>query len=106
MKIRDYRGIEVVLYPRLFDHIRHRHPDMLHILNISDKHGLNAIIRDILENPHEVYRDYEGAYYYIKRLNKIFVTVIVYENIVRTMYLLSNKSYNRMRSKRWVCRIY
>ena len=106
MKIRDCRGVEIIVYPRLFDHIRYRHPDVLHVLNISDRCELNTVLGDTLGDPHEVYRDCEGGYYYVKRLNNIFITVIVYDNVVRTMYLLSNRSYNRMRSKRWVYKVY
>ncbi len=106
MKIKDYRGVDIIVYPRLFDHVERRHPDVLQVLNIRNKYDLYDVLKNILGGPHEVYKDREGTYYYIRRLNDIFITAIVYDNVVRTMYLLSNKNYCRMRSKRWVYKVY
>ena len=64
------------------------------------------IVRRVLINPSEVYINDKGSVYYLLRINDLYLNVIVVEDIVRTVYLLSMDSYHGMRRRRWRIKIY
>jgi len=43
-----------------------------------------------------------NAIYYVKKINELYVNIIIYGNVVKTAYLLSHKTYNKMKRKKWI----
>ena len=104
--VRNYRGLEVDVPSDLFFHVKRRHPEVLSVLNVGSELELFRKVASILSRPHEVYVDREGSEYYLFKINKLFVNVVVYKGKVRTIYLLGLESYYRLRSRRWLFRVF
>ena len=104
--VKDYRGIGIVILQTLYLHVKERHRDLLRKLNIQNMNQFIDIVRRVPTNPSEVYINDEGSVYYLLRINDLYLNVIVVEDIVRTVYLLSMDSYHGMRRRRWRIKIY
>jgi hypothetical protein len=78
---------------------------MISILNLKGNDLVKLII-NTLENPNQIYIDNRGGKYFLKKYNELYFNVIVHENIIRTAYLISSKTYLRMVKKRWLQRLY
>ncbi len=104
--VKDYRGIGIVILQTLYLHVKERHRDLLRKLNIQNMNQFIDIVRRVPTNPSEVYINDEGSVYYLLRINDLYLNVIVVEDIVRIVYLLSMDSYHRMRRRRWRIKIY
>jgi hypothetical protein len=67
---------------------------------------LRKIITDVIENPDEVYIDTFNTKYFLKKINEFYVNTIVVGESVKTAYLISKKSYQKFRERKWVRRLY
>jgi len=85
-------------------HIIRRHGrDFSKMLGINKLSPLKKLLEDALANPDEVRLD---AYspdvkYFLKRVNDLWLMIVVLEDEVKTAYLISPKTYKRFASKRW-----
>ena len=104
-EIKAYDGSKVFLYNETIDHILRKHKEMISILNLKGNDLVKLII-NTLENPNQIYIDNKGGKYFLKKYNELYFNVIVHENIIRTAYLISSKTYLRMVKKRWLQRLY
>jgi len=83
-------------------HVFTKHKDLVKALGVRDLKELYDKLKISIEHADEVYADMFNVKYYIKKLNELYANVIVYGNVVKTAYLLSPKTFNRMRRKRWI----
>lgn len=67
--------------------------------------GFFDLLRGVLEAPHEAYVDSSGSKYFLKKLEGLYLNVVVDEGVVRTAYLISSKTHFRMRRRRWLRRL-
>lgn len=67
--------------------------------------GLVKLLCDVLQEPNEVYVDVYDSRYFLKKLDDLYLNVIVSEQMVKTAYLISQKTYSKMGSKRWLRRL-
>jgi len=88
----------------ILKHIYEKHKDLIKILNIKNIDELKTIIINVLWKPDEIYLDKyrSNVKYYLKRINDLWINIILIGNIVKTAYLISSKSYKRYRDKRWL----
>ena len=65
--------------------------------------GLREAIANILQNPDETHVDRfkNNVKYYLKRINNLWVNIILEDNTVKTAYLIGSKSYRKFKEKRW-----
>lgn len=57
-----------------------------------------------MNNLSEVHQDIHNfnVRYYLKKLNDLWLNVIVQGNEVKTAYVISTKSYNKFKARRWI----
>jgi hypothetical protein len=44
--------------------------------------------------------------YFLKKINELYVNIIIADDRVKTAYLISPKTYHRLRERKWVQRLY
>jgi len=73
-------------------------------LKLRSLEELENTIVQILEQPDEVYIDKyrSNVKYYLKKLDKHWVNVVVVNTTVKTAYLINQESYRKFREKRWL----
>lgn len=104
MKVRAYDGLFVAVTEDVVDHVVRKHSEVLSLLGLTRK-GFVGLLRNVLEEPNEVYADVYGSKYFLKKLNDLYLNLIVSEEIVKTAYLISPRTYFKMRRKRWLRRL-
>jgi len=84
-------------------HIYEKHEDLVKILRVRDVEELKEVILDVLQDPDEIYEDKYKNYvkYYLKKINALWINVVLVHNTVKTAYLISSKSYRKFKEKRW-----
>jgi len=102
--VRAYDGTSVIVTEDVVDHVSRKHPEVLSLLGLTEE-GFFGLLRGVLEKPHEAYVDSSGSTYFLKKLNDLYLNVVVDEGIVRTAYLISSKTHSRMRRRRWLRRL-
>lgn len=65
--------------------------------------SLKRLLEDALVSPDEVRLDARSpdVRYFLKKVNDLWLMVVVLEDEVKTAYLISPKTYKRFSSKRW-----
>jgi hypothetical protein len=96
----------VIISEYVLKHILRRHRDIARLMNIEDIGRLKEVILNIVEAPDEVYMDLFNIKYFLRRIDELYVNVVVSNDRVKTAYLISSKTYHRLRGKRWVQRLY
>ena len=87
MKVRAYDGLFVAVTEDVVDHVVRKHSEVLSLLGLARK-GFVELLRNVLEESNEVYADVYGSKYFLKKLNDLYLNVIVSEEIVKTAYLI------------------
>ena len=84
-------------------HIYEEHEDLIETLKLKSLTELREVIMSVLRDPHEVYADTrrDDVRYYLRKINDLWINVIVVSGTVRTAYLIGLKSYKRLKEKRW-----
>lgn len=94
-----------MISPVVLRHIFDKHRDLVRKLGLRDLEELADGLRRIVEDADEVYVDAFGVEYYVKRVDELYAAVIVVDGMVKTAYLLSGRTRNRMRGRRWIRRL-
>ena len=102
--VRAYDGITVILTEGIIAHIVRKHSEILSLLSL-DRQGFVELLHSALKEPNEVYADAYQSKYFLKKLDNLHLNVVVSEGIVKTAYLISGKTYSKMRKKRWLQRL-
>ena len=84
-------------------HVWEKHSDLVEALRIKSLEELLEVITQVLERPDEVHVDRlrSCVRYYLKKLDELWVNVVLVGDTVKTAYLISSKSYRKFREKRW-----
>jgi len=84
-------------------HVWRKHPDLARILGLGDVEDLLRQIMQVLENPDEIHVDRfrSNVKYYLKKIDDLWINIILVDNIIKTAYLISFKSYRKFRERRW-----
>jgi hypothetical protein len=77
---------------------------VLSLLSLTEE-GFFDLLCDILKKPDEAYADSFGSTYLLKKIDGLYLNVVVDEGAVRTAYLISSKTHSRMRRRRWLRRL-
>lgn len=104
LKARAHDGTSVAITEDVVDHVIRKHSEILSLLGLTKK-GFVKLLRSALEETNEAYVDVYDSKYFLKKLNDFYLNVIVSEGTVKTAYLISSKTYSRMRRKRWLRRL-
>ena len=58
----------------------------------------------MVNNPSEVHQDIHNpsVRYYLRRLNDLWLNMAIQGNEVKTAYIISTKSYNKFKTRRWM----
>ncbi|MEM3078146.1 MAG: hypothetical protein QXR38_01460 [Nitrososphaerales archaeon] len=67
---------------------------------------LRGILADIVENPDEAYVNEFDVKYFLKKVDELYINVVIIGDVMKTAYLISPKTHYRLRKKRWVQRLY
>lgn len=84
-------------------HVYEEHQDLIEVLKVKDIIDLRNVLKNILKNPDEVHIDRfrSNVRYYLKKIDDLWVNVVLVGNVAKTAYLISHKSYRRFKEKRW-----
>ena len=87
----------------VLNHIYDEHKDLVETLKIRSIMELREAIANILQNPDKTHVDRfkNNVKYYLKRINNLWVNIILEDNTVKTAYLIGSKSYRKFKEKRW-----
>jgi len=94
----------IIVTEDVVDHVVRKHSEILSLLALT-RNGFVKLLCNALEEPNEVYVDVHDSRYFLKKLNDLYLNVIVSEQTVRTAYLISPKTYSKMGRKRWLRRL-
>jgi len=103
-KIRARDGSIVTLDPAIISHIIRKHPDALLMLN-SDEHRLPHEIERAIESPDEIFTDRHGSVMFLRKAGNLFLNVVVRDRLVRTAYLIGQRTHSKMRRNKWLQRL-
>ncbi len=92
----------VVISENVLRHILRRHRDLTRLMGVKSVEELKEILTNVVEAPDEVHVDLLNVKYFLKKIDALYLNVIVVNDAVKTAYLISSKTYNRLREKRWV----
>jgi hypothetical protein len=104
LEVRAYDGALVTVSEDVVDHVNRKHSEVLFLLGLTEE-GSFDLLCSVLKKPHEAYVDSYGSKYLLKRVNDLYLNVVVDEGIVRTAYLINSKTHSRMRRRRWLRRL-
>lgn len=104
MLVRAYDGSSVAVAEDLVDHVVRKHSEMFSLLGLT-REDFVKLLCSVLKAPDEVYVDAYDFKYFLKKMGDLRLNVIVGEETVKTAYLISQKTYFRMRRKRWLRRL-
>jgi hypothetical protein len=79
-----------------------RHKDWIEVLKLKTMVEIENYVRGVLETPGKVYRDKVrvDVEYYLKKIDKYYLCVVVVANEAVTAYLISQEKYYKYRVKR------
>jgi len=104
-QVKAYDGALVIVPDEVIDHIVRKHPEMLSLAGFM-KERLISSIAQTLEKPNEVYVNARRSKYFLKKLDDLYLNVIVVGDRVKTTYLMGGRTYTRMRKMKWLHRLY
>ncbi len=104
-KVKTINGTTVLIPESFIEHVVRKHSEILSMLNLSREEFLD-LVQEILRLPSEVYLDALNVKYFLRKINDLYLNVIVKEKIVRTSYLISQKTYERLGRKKWLQRLF
>jgi hypothetical protein len=96
----------VIISENVLRHILRRHRDIARLMNVENARELEKVIANVVETPDEVYVDLFNVKYFLKKINELYINVVVVNDTVKTAYLISSKTYHRSRERRWAQRLY
>jgi hypothetical protein len=64
-------------------------------MNIKSIEELEKLILGVVEAPDEIYMDLFNVKYFLKKINELYINVIISDDRVKTAYLISPKTYYR-----------
>ena len=102
-QVKTYDGALITLTEEVIDHIERKHPEML--VGFM-KEQLISSIAETLEKPNEVYVNARRSKYFLKKLDDLYLNVIVVGDRVKTTYLMGGRTYTRMGKMKWLHRLY
>jgi len=79
-EIEAYDGSKAALKEDTLEHILRKHSEMIKLLGLTKSELIEKIF-NILKAPGEVYRDAREAKYFIKKLNNLYLNVIMHDGI-------------------------
>ena len=94
-----------IIHEDVLRHIMRRHGnDLRKIIGIQRLEELRSIVEDVINNPSEAHQDIHNpsVRYYLRRLNDLWLNVVIQGNEVETAYIISTKSYNKFKTGRWM----
>jgi hypothetical protein len=97
--------VEYVIPEEALKHVIRKHGvDFSRVLGINRLDLLKKLIEETLANPDEVHLDAHNPSikYFLKKVDGLWLTIIVLENGVRTAYLISSKTYKRFVARGWL----
>jgi hypothetical protein len=97
--------VEYVIPEEVLKHVIRKHGvGFSRVLGINRLDLLKRLLEEALINPDEVHMDsYNPSIkYFLKKVDGLWLTIIVLENEVRTAYLISSKTYKRFVARRWL----
>ena len=104
LKVQAYDGTSVTVTENVISHIQRKHPEVLSLLTLPEKDFFDLLCCTI-RKPDEAYIDSMSSKYFLKKLNNLYLNVVVDEDMVKTAYLISSKTHYKMRRKRWLRRL-
>ena len=104
LEVRAYDGRFIAVTGDVVDHVIRKHPETLSLLALT-REGFVKLLCNALEEPNEVYVDVRDSRYFLKKLDDLYLNAIVSELMVKTAYLISPKTYSKMRRRRWLRRL-
>jgi len=104
-RVKTYDGALVTITDEVIDHMERKHPEMLSLVGFMKEQLISAIVQT-LEKPDEVYVDVRSSKYFLKKLDDLYLNVIVVGDGVKTTYLMGTRTYARMGKMKWLHRLY
>ncbi len=89
----------------MIQHVARKHPDVLRVLGVSEE-GLVELLSSVVSTPDEVYVDDEGSLFFLLRVGDLRLCMVVRGELARTAYLIGERTYAKMKKKRWLRRLY
>ena len=85
-------------------HIFEKHHDLVEYLGVTAPSELADVLQNMLCSPDEAHMDKfrHDVLYCLKRVGSYWVSIVVASGTVKTAYLVNNRSYRRLREKRWL----
>ena len=105
LEVTAYVGSRITIASEVIDHVERKHPQMLSVARLNGEKLVSSVIRT-LENPNEVYVDAHNARYFLRKMEELYLNVIVRGDIVKTAYLMGERTHRRMEKTRWLRRLY
>ncbi|MCP8313069.1 MAG: hypothetical protein H3Z53_01670 [archaeon] len=96
----------VIISKNILKHVLRKHRDIAKLIDVKGVEELRRIIADVVENPDEAYMDALDVKYFLKKIDELYINIVVLNDTVKTAYLISPKTYYRLRRKKWVQRLY
>ena len=103
--MKTYDGALVTITDEVIDHMERKHPEMLSLVGFMKEQLISSIVQT-LEKPDEVYVDVRSSKYFLKKLDDLYLNVIVVGDGVKTTYLTGGRTYTRMGKMKWLHRLY
>ncbi len=84
-------------------HIFEEHRDLVELLNLYTLEDLRRLLLNTLRSPDETHVDRfrNDVRYFLKKIDDLWINVVVVRNSVKTAYLLGSRSYRKFAEKRW-----
>lgn len=86
-------------------HIARRHGrDFRRMLGVGRLDLLRGLLEGALAGPDEVRLDAHNpsVRYFLKRVDGLWLTIVLLDDEVRTAYLISSRTYRRLAARRWM----
>lgn len=105
LEVRAYDGSLITITSEVIEHVERKHPQMVSLARLNGERLLSSVIRT-LEKPDEVFVDARHARYFLMKMDDLYLNVIVTNDIVKTAYLMGERTHKRMEKTRWLRRPY
>lgn len=90
-EVRAHDGTSIAVTEDVVDHVIRKHSEIFSLLGLTRK-GFVKLLRSALEKPNEAYVDVYDSRYFLKKLNDLYLNVVVSDETVKNGVL--NKSEN------------
>jgi len=104
-QVKTYDGVLITVPDEVVDHVVRKHPEMLSLVGFMKERLISSIVQT-LKKPTEVYLDVRRSRYFLRKLNDLYLNVIVVEDRVKTAYLMGERTYTKMGRMKWLHRLY